>query len=109
MPFDQSLADRVRPLLVRRRGFSEKKMFGGLGFLLHGNMCVGVWKEFLIVRVGPDSYEDALAEPSAREFDITGRAMTGWVMVESDGLENDGQLSKWVQQAMDFCESLPKK
>jgi TfoX/Sxy family transcriptional regulator of competence genes len=109
MPFDESLAARVRLLLRRRRGFSEKKMFGGVGFLLNGNMCVGVWKEFLIVRVGPDAYDDALAEPGVREFDITGRSMTGWVMVEPDGVESERKLSEWVQQAVDFVEGLPKK
>jgi hypothetical protein len=109
MPFDESLAARVRPLLGSRRGFSEKKMFGGVGFLLNGNMCVAVWKEFLIVRTGPDAYEAALAEPAVREFDITGRSMTGWVMVEPDGLESDRQLSEWVQRAVDFVEGLPKK
>ena len=109
MPYDQALAQRIRPLLADKRGFSEKRMFGGVGFLLHGNMCVGVWKEFLIARVGEDAYEESLAVPSAREFDITGRPMAGWVMIEPDGVESEHRLSEWVQRAVDFVERLPKK
>ena len=75
MPYDEELARRVRPLLMRKRGFDQKKMFGGVGYLLQGNMCVGVWKEFLIVRTGPDFYQDALDRPHVRKFDITGKTM----------------------------------
>jgi TfoX/Sxy family transcriptional regulator of competence genes len=109
MAFDETLAARVRPVIAGRKGFSEKKMFGGMGYLLHGNMCVGVWKEFLILRIGPDAYEDALAQPHAREFDITGRAMKGWVMVEPAGVRRDSELSEWVGQAIDFVSGLPGK
>lgn len=109
MPFDESLAARVRQLLARRRGFVEKKMFGGVGFLLAGNMCVGVWKEFLIARVGPDNYEAALAAPHTRVFDITGRAMTGWVMVEPDGTSTAGDVKQWIDQAVEFVRTLPGK
>ena len=100
MAYDEELAGRVRPLISREAGFAETKMFGGIGFLLHGNMCVGVWKEFLIARVGPDAYEDYLAESSVQEFDITGRAMNGWVMVEPEGTEEDAELAKWIDRAM---------
>ena len=86
MAYDEQLAERVRPLMRRRKGFSEMKMFGGVGFSLSGNMCVGVWKEFLILRLGVENYETALSDPDTREFDITGRAMRGWVMVEPAGL-----------------------
>ena len=109
MPFDESLADRIRPMITRERGFSEKKMFGGIGFLLGGNMCVGVWKEFLIARVGPDDYEDCLAQRNVREFDITGRAMNGWVMVEPEGTDEDSELAKWVDRAITFVRGLPRK
>jgi TfoX/Sxy family transcriptional regulator of competence genes len=109
MPFDEDLAKRVRPLVSRRKGFSEKQMFGGIGFLLSGNMCCGVWKEFLILRIGPDAYEKTLEEPFVREFDITGRSMTGWAMVEPDGVAVDEDLKEWVQQAIKFCRSLPAK
>jgi hypothetical protein len=69
MAYDEQLARRVRPLLARRNGFAEKKMFGGIGFLLHGNICIGVWKEFLIVRIGPDGYVSALTNSRVKEFD----------------------------------------
>ena len=77
MAFDESLAARIRNALARKKGVVEKKMFGGVGFLLHGNMLVGVWKDSLIVRLGPDEGEEALREPQVREFAITGRAMKG--------------------------------
>ena len=85
MAYDESLAARIREMLDRQNGIVEKKMFGGVCFLFNGNMLVGVWKENVIVRVGLDAYEEALAEPSVVEFDITGRSMKGWVMVEPEG------------------------
>lgn len=109
MAFDESLAARIRESLVRKKGIEEKKMFGGVGFLLHGNMLVGVWKDSLIVRVGPDAYEDALLEAHVKEFDITGRAMKGWVLIEPKSLENDDALKAWIQRATKFVGKLPKK
>jgi len=109
MAFDEWLAARIRDALARKRGIEEKKMFGGVGFLLNGNMLVGVWKNSLIVRVGPDGYEDALLEPHVKEFDITGRPMKGWVLVEPGGIEDDGQVKAWIQRAMKFVGSLPAK
>jgi TfoX N-terminal domain len=109
MAYDEQLAKRVRPLLARRSGFAEKKMFGGVGYLLNGNMCIAVWKEFLIVRVGPDGYAAALRRPFTKKFDVTGRAMTGWVMVDSEGLADDEELSEWVLRAVAFVRGLPKK
>jgi TfoX/Sxy family transcriptional regulator of competence genes len=109
MAFCEALAARVRLSLARRKGVEEKKMFGGVGFLLNGNMLVGVWKDSLIVRFGPDNYEDALLEPHVREFDITGRPMKGWVLVEPEGVEDDDQLSGWVERATKFVKTLPAK
>ncbi len=109
MAYDESLADRLRVYLRQRDGFVEKKMFGGLGFLLNGNMCVGVWKDALIVRVGQDSYAAALGEPTAREFDITGRPMRGWVMVGPEGVDHLLELARWVERAIAFVETLPAK
>jgi TfoX/Sxy family transcriptional regulator of competence genes len=109
MPYSEALARRVRDAAAGRRGLSEKKMFGGVGFLLHGNMCVGVWQNSLIVRVGPDAYEAALAEPHVVPFDITGRPMKGWAMVEPDGLASDEPLRAWIDRAIDFVNTLPKK
>ena len=109
MPFDETTAKRVRPLLSRRKRFEEKKMFGGVGFLLNGNMCCGVWKEFLILRVGPAAYEETLSQEFVRQFDITGRAMKGWVMVEPPGFEDPADLKSWVDLAVLFSGSLPPK
>jgi hypothetical protein len=81
MAFDVALAARIRTALARKKGIEEKKMFGGLGFLLNGNMLVGVWKNSMIVRLGPNEGEAALLEPHVGEFDITGRPMQGWVML----------------------------
>jgi TfoX/Sxy family transcriptional regulator of competence genes len=90
MAFDESLVQRIRDAVARKKNIEEKKMFGGVGFLLNGNMLVGVWKNSLIVRVGPDGYEDALLEPHVKEFAITGKPMKGWVLVEPEGVE-DGE------------------
>jgi TfoX/Sxy family transcriptional regulator of competence genes len=100
MAFDESLAERIRVALARKKGIENKKMFGGIGFLLQGNMLVGVWKNSLIVRVGPEGYEDALLEPHVKDFDITGRPMKGWVLVEPEGVEDDDKLKSWIDRAM---------
>jgi hypothetical protein len=109
MAFDEALAERIRQALARKKGITEKKMFGGIGFLLHGNMCVGVWKVSLIVRLDPDEYEDALKEPFVKEFDITGRPMKGWVLVGPGRVQGDDQLKDWIERAVRFVGKLPKK
>jgi TfoX/Sxy family transcriptional regulator of competence genes len=102
MAFSEALAERIRDALARKWAIEEKKMFGGIGFLLNGNLLVGVWKDSLIVRLGPDEGDEALKEPHVKEFDITGRAMMGWVLVEPEGVEDDEQLSAWIQRAVKF-------
>ena len=109
MPFDEALADRIRQRLARRKNIEEKKMFGGIGFLLNGNLLVGVWKDCLCVRLGPDQAEEALLEPHVREFDITGRPMKGWVLIEPAGVEGDDQLACWIQRAVRFVGKLSAK
>ena len=109
MAFDEKLAARIRAALARKKGVEERKMFGGLGFLLHGNLLVGVWKNSMIVRLGPDEGEEALLEPHVKEFDITGRPMKGWIMVESEGVEEDEQLKGWIGRAVKFVGKLPGK
>jgi len=109
MAFDESLAGRIRDALARRKNVEEKKMFGGICFLLNGNLLVGVWKDSLIARLGPDEGEAALREPHVRVFDITGRPMRNWVMVEPDGVEDDDQLQKWIDRAGKFVWTLPGK
>ena len=85
-------------------------MFGGIGFLLNGNLLVAVRKDSLLVRLGPEQGKEALSEPHVSEFKITGRGtMTGWVVVGMDGVNDDDQLKEWIQRAMKFVEKLPKK
>jgi TfoX/Sxy family transcriptional regulator of competence genes len=109
MTYSQSLVDRIRWILRQTRKIEEKKMFGGVGFLLNGNMLVGVWKSSLIVRLGPELGAESLKLPHVKEFDVTGRPMTGWVIVEPEGLESDEQLSHWIERAMGFVATLPAK
>ena len=109
MAFDEALAGRIRHQLARRKNVEAKKMFGGIGFLLNGNLLVGVWKKSLIARLGPDEGDEALKEPHVREFDITGRPMRNWVLVEPEGVADDEQLSAWIQRAVKFVGSLPAK
>jgi len=109
MPYDESLAAQVRKLLGPRKNLSEKKMFGGVGFLLKGNICCGVWKEFLILRLGYDAAKQVLSEEHARPFDITGRPMRGWAMIEPAGWRDTARLSRWVAWASDFTGTLPAK
>jgi hypothetical protein len=108
MAFDETLAQRIRDALTRKKGVVEKRMFGGVCFLLNGNMLVGVWKEYLIARLGPDQGDEALLEPHVRKMDITGKPMKGWIMVEPDG-EDDDQLTGWIERATKFVRKLPKK
>ena len=109
MAFSEVLAKRIRQGLARKKSIEEKKMFGGIGFLLNGNMLVGVWKDSLIVRLGPDEGEEALLEPHVKAFDITGKPMKGWVLVEPGGVESDDQLNGWIQRAVKFVGKLPAK
>jgi TfoX/Sxy family transcriptional regulator of competence genes len=109
MPYDEGLAQRVRELLEEEPGFDEKKMFGGICFLLFGNMVCGIINDDLIVRVGVDVYEEALKLAQTKKFDLTGRPMRGWVMVLSPSLESDENLSQWVQKAVTYVRSLPSK
>jgi TfoX/Sxy family transcriptional regulator of competence genes len=109
MAFDEGLAQRIREALEDRSGVTEKKMFGGLAFMLGGNMCVGVVGHELMVRVGPDAYEDALAQKHARKMDFTKRPMKGFVYVATDGIESDRDLEDWIGRAVEFAESLPPK
>lgn len=109
MPYSRQLADRVRQALGKQRGLAEKRMFGGVCFLLRGNMLAGIWEQSLIVRLGLDEAAKALEEPNVREFDVTGRPMRGWVIVDPDGLERDEQLAAWLARAQEFVETLPAK
>jgi hypothetical protein len=109
MAFSEALAARIRHQLARRKNVEEKKMFVGVGFLLNGNLLVGVWKDSLCVRLGPDEGDEALKEAHVNKFDITGRPMKGWVLVEPEGIQNDEQLSALIQGAVKFVGALPGK
>ena len=109
MAYDEGIEFRIDELAGRWRGFSKKNMFGGIGYLLHGNMCFGIWKDSLVVRCGPDRYVDLLEQPHVDLFDITGKAMTGWVMVAPDGFLTDAELKAWLETAKTFVRGLPKK
>ena len=108
MTYDEHLAARVRTLLAKRTDVSERKMFGGLTFMIGGNMCCGVNGDELIVRLDPEREDEALARPHARPMDFTGRPMPGFITIEPDGL-NGGRLNRWVQEAIARAESLPPK
>ncbi len=109
MAYSESLAARVRQALHGQRRVTEKRMFGGVGFLLCGNMLVGIWKSSLIARLGVEQADAAKLQPHVRDFDVTGRPMKGWVMIEPEGLENDAQLRAWLAQAVEFVGTLPRK
>jgi TfoX/Sxy family transcriptional regulator of competence genes len=108
MPYNEKLAERIRVELDKIR-FGEKKMFGGVGFLVNGNMACGVHKENMIVRVDPDKHAGLLKKPHTRVFDITGRPMKGWLVVDADGCKTAKQLSVWVKEGVDFALTLPPK
>jgi TfoX/Sxy family transcriptional regulator of competence genes len=109
LAYNEQLAARVRELLARHDGLTEKRMFGGISFMLRGNMCCGVVRDDLIVRVGPEQHEATLMEPHARPMDFTGRPMKGAVYVGPGGYASDRDLAKWVQRGVDFAASLPAK
>src|SRR5262245_35138825 len=109
MAYDETLASRVRKILSNVAGFSEKKMFGGLCFLLHGNMCCGVLKDDLVLRLEPERAQEVLSRPCTRPMDFMGRPMKGFVFIEAGGLTTDRQLRDWVSMARSFAQSLPRK
>jgi hypothetical protein len=109
MAYDEQLANDVRKQLGQKSGLVEKKMFGGLAFLINGNMSVGVHGNELIIRVPPESTDATLKEPGTRLFDITGRPMKGWLLVGAAGINDPASLSKWVRRGVEYASSLPKK
>ena len=109
MAYDEKLASRIRKILTQYKGVREIKMFGGLCYTLRGNMCCGVDKTDLMVRVGPEKYEQALTQPHARPMDITGCPLKGFVFVDKKGYKALSSLRKWVKQSVDFAVSLPPK
>lgn len=109
MAYDEKLADRLAEVLSARDDVSERKMFGGLAMMVADNMAVGIIDDRLMVRVGPDAYEDALDQPHARPMDFTGRPMKGFLYVDPPGIESDEGLRAWAQRGIDYALSLPAK
>ncbi len=108
MAYDESLAERVRDVL-EGLDIEEKKMFGGVAFMLSGNMSVGIAGSELMVRIDPDDQEEVLAREGVREFDMTGRPMRGWILVAGSVLDADDALAEWVERGTDFAGTLPPK
>jgi len=108
MPFDESLATKIDQLTNGKKGFVRKQMFGGIAYLYHGNMCVGVYKDDLIVRYDPKLAAEITADPHVKPFDISGKPMKGWSLVTPAGVRGD-ELLKWFELALNFAKSLPVK
>jgi TfoX/Sxy family transcriptional regulator of competence genes len=110
MPYDEAFAERLREALAGEDAVSEKAMFGGLAFLIAGNMAVGIANTGeLMVRVGPEATDDALAEPHTRLFDMGGRPMRGWILVSREGARTEVELVGWVRRGVRFARSLAPK
>jgi len=109
MAYDEGLAERLRDIYESAGGAAEKKMFGGLAFMVNGHMSCGVVNDTLMARVGPDAYQRALGLPHAREMDFTGKPLTGFVYVAPVGIESDEALESWVALSLGFVRSLPPK
>lgn len=109
MPFDEDLAVRVRAALGDTYGLTERQMFGGLAFMLNGNMACGVLKDRLVVRVGAPGYEAALARPHTEPMTFTGMPLKGMIYVLPDGVKTSRALSGWVKRGLEFAQSLPAK
>jgi TfoX/Sxy family transcriptional regulator of competence genes len=109
MAYDHDLANRIREQLADQDAVTEKEMFGGIAFLLSGNMAVGVTHDDLMVRVGKDESDAALERPHTRMFDMTGRPMRNWILVAPAGVKSAKELSAWVERGVAFARSLPPK
>lgn len=111
MAYNEELALRIREVMydICPKEFTEKKMFGGLAFFLQGHLCCGVMADKMIVRIGPDGYEETLTQKYVSPFDITGKSMRGWITVALSGLASKAALSRWATQSTDFVRTLPPK
>lgn len=109
MAYDDHLADRIRSALGDRTDVSERKMFGGLAFLVSGHMCVGIVGDDLMVRVGKDAFEKAVSAPDARPMDFTGRPSTGMVYVAPAGVKTGAALRKWIDKGLAYTAALPPR
>jgi TfoX-like protein len=108
MAYDESLSKRIDELIKGKKGFTCKEMFGGIAYLLNGNMCVGVHKNELIIRYNPRTTEEINADKNVHPFDITGRPMKGWSLVGGEGVKGEA-LKKWFDLSFSFAKTLPPK
>lgn len=106
---DITLVDRIRNVMRRIKGQTEQKMFGGICFMVNGNMCVGPWKGSLIVRLNKADHDATQSEPHVKPMDITGKVMKGWARIEPAGIAEDEELSAWIKRAVAFVRTLPPK
>lgn len=109
MPYDEGLATRLQEAIGDYPGMTENRMMGGFGYLLNGNMCVGIHHDNLIVRIGVESAEHILREKHVRPMDFTGRIMKGWATIEPEAISEDSELNRFCQLAVRFVETLPAK
>jgi hypothetical protein len=109
MAYNAGLADDIRARIGNRTDLTEKEMFGGIAFMVGGNMAVGVSGDDLMVRVGKETYDEALTRPGVREFDMSGRPMRGWVLVSDGGYSTEADLTLWIDRGVSYAESLPPK
>ena len=110
MAYDEDLANRIRELVSGEQGLTEKRMFGGLAFLIDGNMSVSASGQGgLLLRVDPDETDALLSKPHAQPFEMRGRVMKGWVRVDTEGLRTKRQLERWVARGVAYARSLPSK
>ena len=109
MAYDEGLEARIDEIVDGWEEYEKKRMFGGICYLRAGNMSFGIWKDSLIVRCGPDRHAECLNRKFTKPFDITGKPMSGWVMVAPEGLEEDEELEEWVNIGAGFTESLPRR
>lgn len=109
MAYEEGVADRVRREFLKIDGVTEKKMFGGIAFMVHGNMCCGVIDDRLMVRVGPEAYKASLTKPNVHEMDFTGRPLKGFLYVEPAGFKSVKDLRYWINNAVKYVITLPRK
>lgn len=109
MAYDEKLAERLSKVFRRRKNAAEKKMFGGIAYMVNGHMCCGIVKDMLVVRVGPDAYEEALEEKHTKPMDFTKRPMKGYVYVEPKGIKSDENLKYWIERGIKFVRTLTPK
>jgi TfoX/Sxy family transcriptional regulator of competence genes len=109
MAYDEALADRIRPLVEARGEATERKMFGGITWMLGGNMACGVLGDDIAVRLLPEEADRALEQPGTRRFDMTGRPARGFIVIAGDAVSDDDALARWVNAGADYALSLPPK